>query len=340
MSFVPAPGYMPTFNPPLPYSMPVPGGLRPGMSVYVQGMVPHHTKRFRVNFSCGGHEGADIALHFNPRFDGKDKIVLNSFRGGSWGKEQIQSMPLRKGHPFEVVFIVNNDGYQILVDRNPFCTFEHRIPPEHVQVLNADGDLELQSLNLMGGAMMGPGGMPPQGYPPMAMPGMAPGSGYPNPNLPAMTPEYGYGVPNLPVMSAPTAYHPQVPYRGNLAGGLGSKSTVVLKGFVPPNGKRFHINFKAGPQDIALHINPRMDERVVVRNSLLNGNWGPEERELSFNPFQPGQYFDLSIRCGNHRFKVFANGQHLFDFNHRFHNFQQINMLEIDGDVNLSYIQY
>uniref|UniRef100_A0A8D2Q5Q8 Galectin n=1 Tax=Varanus komodoensis TaxID=61221 RepID=A0A8D2Q5Q8_VARKO len=306
--------------------MPVPGGLRPGMSVYVQGMVPHHTKRFRVNFSCGGHEGADIALHFNPRFDGKDKIVLNSFRGGSWGKEQIQSMPLRKGHPFEVVFIVNNDGYQILVDRNPFCTFEHRIPPEHVQVLNADGDLELQSLNLMGGAMMGPGVSiltgQEGGFPKM-----------PPPEVPAF-------LNSVPEAGAIPTLEPQVPYRGNLAGGLGSKSTVVLKGFVPPNGKRFHINFKAGPQDIALHINPRMDERVVVRNSLLNGNWGPEERELSFNPFQPGQYFDLSIRCGNHRFKVFANGQHLFDFNHRFHNFQQINMLEIDGDVNLSYIQY
>ncbi|KAH0631555.1 hypothetical protein JD844_005928, partial [Phrynosoma platyrhinos] len=102
---------------------------------------------------------------------------------------------------------------------------------------------------------------------------------------------------------------------------------------------RFRINFKAG-QEVVLHINPRMDERTVVRNSFLGGRWGNEERELSFNPFQRGQYFDLSIRCGNQRFKVFANGQPLFDYNHRFHNFQQINTLEIDGDVVLSYVQY
>lgn len=48
----------------------------------------------------------------------------------------------------------------------------------------------------------------------------------------------------------------------------------------------------------------------------------------------------LSIRCGNRRFKVFANGQPLFNYNHRFHNFQQIDTLEINGDVVLSYVQF
>ncbi|XP_042295046.1 galectin-4-like isoform X2 [Sceloporus undulatus] len=313
MAYVPAPGYMPTYNPTLPYSKPVPGGLRPGMSIYVQGMVPHHTKRFRVNFACGPQDGADIALHFNPRFDGKDKIVLNTFQAGKWGKEEHQSMPFHKDQHFEIIFIVNNDGYQILVNRNPFCNYQHRIPPERVEVVSADGDLELQSMTVMGGGMMG-GGM-------MGGGGM------------------GYPPSNLPMMSAPASYHPQVPYVGNFPGGLGSKRTVVVRGFIPQDAKRFRINFKAG-QEVVLHINPRMDERTVVRNSFLGGRWGTEERELSFNPFQRGQYFDLSIRCGNQRFKVFANGQPLFNYNHRFHNFQHINTLEIDGDVVLSYIQY
>ncbi|XP_062996019.1 galectin-4-like [Elgaria multicarinata webbii] len=339
MSYVPAPGYMPTYNPPLPYNKFVPGGLRPGMSIYVQGTVPHHTKRFRVNFACGPEDGADIALHFNPRFDGKDKVVLNTFERGKWGREEVHSMPLHKGKQFEIIFVVNNDGYQLMVNRNPFCNFGHRIPPERVQVVSADGDLELQSLTLMGGAPMPGGGMPPQSFPQMGMPGMMPDFGYGPSNLPGI-PNYGYGPTNLPVMTAPTSYHPQVPYVGNLPGGLGSKRTIILRGFIPQDAKKFHINFKAGPQDIILHINPRMDERAVVRNSYLNGRWGPEERELTFNPFQRGQYFDLSIRCGNQRFKVFANDQHLFDFNHRFQNFQQINMLEIAGDVVLSYIQY
>lgn len=102
----------------------------------------------------------------------------------------------------------------------------------------------------------------------------------------------------------------------------------------------------------------------MVRNSYVNGSWGSEERKLAYNPFGPGQFFDvslgvpflpptdpgpagshlfsplqLSIRCGMDRFKVFANGQHLFDFSHRFQAFQRVDMLEIKGDVTLSYVQ-
>jgi galectin-4 len=116
--------------------------------------------------------------------------------------------------------------------------------------------------------------------------------------------------------------------------------------------------------DLALHINPRIGEGAVVRNSLLNGSWGSEERKLSYNPFGPGQFFDvslgplphplqsrvlpsltltplpqLSIRCGTDRFKVYANGQHLFDYAHRFSAFQRVDVIEIHGDVTLSYVQ-
>ncbi|NWY08530.1 LEG4 protein, partial [Nothoprocta ornata] len=104
---------------------------------------------------------------------------------------------------------------------------------------------------------------------------------------------------------------------------------------VPP--LRFHINLRAGAGgDVLLHLNPRPGEGSVVRNSRLGGHWGSEERELPHNPLQRGRYFDvsaggpgggragagprpppapppqLSIRCGNHRFKVFAEGQPLF----------------------------
>ncbi|KAL8219864.1 UNVERIFIED_CONTAM: hypothetical protein K2H54_035164 [Gekko kuhli] len=276
------------------------------MSVYVQGMIPHSTNSFRVNFMSG----SDIVLHFNPRFKGHDTIVLNTCQGGKWGKEERHGMPLKLGQHFEIIFIINSDSYQVLVNRNPFCEYKHRFPMDRVQEVNVDGDMELQSLTVLGGAMMGGGGMMPN-------------------------PQY----PNLPMMMTPASYNPQVPYRGNFNGGLGSKRTVVVRGFVPQNAKGFRINFKAG-NDIVLHINPRLNERVVVRNSCLNGSWGSEERDLPFNPFQLGQYFDLSIRCGNERFKVFANGQPLFNYSHRYRNFQQINNLEIDGDVVLSYIQY
>lgn len=46
---------------------------------------------------------------------------------------------------------------------------------------------------------------------------------------------------------------------------------------------------------MVLHLNPRLEEGAVVRNALLGGCWGEEERDISCcNPFQRGRYFDVS----------------------------------------------
>lgn len=55
------------------------------------------------------------------------------------------------------------------------------------------------------------------------------------------------------------------------------------------------INFKVSrSRDIAFHMNPRVREGIVVRNSMIGGSWGQEDREISMNPFMEGQYFDVS----------------------------------------------
>lgn len=322
MAFVPAPGYQPTFNPKLPYNARIPGGLSIGMSVYIQGVANEDMKRFSVNFKTGPDPDSDIALHFNPRFDGWDKVVFNTHQGGKWGSEEKKrSMPFRKGTPFELVFMVLAEHYKVVVNGNPFYEFGHRIPPQMVTHLQVNGDLTLQSINFIGGNTA-----------PNQMPMVPPA--YPGPGVAPQPPV------NLPAMEAPPVFNPTVPYTGRLQGGLMTRRTIIIKGFVPPSAKRFAINFKVGGTgDIALHINPRLDDHVVVRNSLQNGAWGAEERNLAYNPFVPGRYFDLSIRAGSDRFKVFANGQHLFDFSHRLSAFYTVDILEVTGDVILSYIQ-
>ncbi|XP_040590286.1 galectin-4 [Mesocricetus auratus] len=323
MAFVPAPGYQPTYNPTLPYKRPIPGGLSVGMSIYIQGVAKENMRRFRVDFTVGQGEETDIAFHFNPRFDGWDKVVFNTKQSGQWGKEERKnSMPFHKGKHFELVFMVMAEHYKVMVNGEPFYEYGHRLPIQMVNHLHVDGDLELQSINFLGGQSAPapyPGSMGFQTYP---------GPGYPPPQM-----------NSLPVMTGPPTFNPPVPYVGILQGGLIARRTIIVKGYILPTGKNFIINFKVGSSgDIALHINPRIGEGVV-RNSFVNGSWGSEERKTTHNPFGPGQFFDLSIRCGTDRFKVFANGQHLFDFSHRFQAFQRIDMLEIKGDVTLSYVQ-
>ncbi|XP_006901140.1 PREDICTED: galectin-4 [Elephantulus edwardii] len=324
MAFVPAPGYQPTYNPTLPYNQPIPGGLSVGMSIYIQGVASQHMRRFSVNFMAGQGDEADIAFHFNPRFDGWDKVVFNTKTGGQWGNEERKkSMPFQKGSSFELVFMVMPEHYKVVINGSPFYEFGHRLPLQMVKYLQVDGDLELQSINFIGGQPAAP-----QSHMPMAIPAYpGPVQSYPQPN-------------NLPTMEGPPTFNPPVPFMGRLQGGLIARRTIIIKGFVPPSAQSFIINFRVGGTgDVALHINPRLNERAVVRNSNLNGSWGPEERNVSYNPFGPGQFFDLSIRCGMDRFKVYANGQHLFDFSHRLTAFQMVDTLEIKGDVTLSYVQ-
>lgn len=75
--------------------------------------------------------------------------------------------------------------------------------------------------------------------------------------------------------------------------GPGAGHLLTLFSFSVP---RFAINFKVESSgDLALHINPRLTENTVVRNSYLNGSWGSEEKNISYNPFGRGQYFDVSL---------------------------------------------
>jgi len=69
---------------------------------------------------------------------------------------------------------------------------------------------------------------------------------------------------------------------------------------------RFAVNLKYQQEggDIAFHFNPRLNDRVVVRNSLLGGAWGPEERAQPSFPFQAGQQFNMIILCEPNNFKV------------------------------------
>uniref|UniRef100_A0A3P9PY19 Galectin n=1 Tax=Poecilia reticulata TaxID=8081 RepID=A0A3P9PY19_POERE len=122
-----------------------------------------------------------------------------------------------------------------------------------------------------------------------------------------------------------------VPFSARIPGGMLPKRTVVIRGSVPHGAQ-------SRTRDVAFHMNPRVKEGVVVRNARTGGQWGSEERQLSASPFAEGQYFDVSIRCGSQRFEVFVNEQHLFDFFHRT-NFSEIDKLEIDGDVQISYVQ-
>lgn len=312
MTLVPASSYLPIYNPVLPFKKAIPGSLEVGMAIYIEGVPSKDPQRFAVDFASELKSEVDIAFHFNPRFDSGDKVAFNSLQSGQWGEEQVKnSLPFKEGERFELLVMVLQEHYKVSVNGNPFYEFEHRMPLQDVTHLHVYGDLIVHYISFIDCSPT-----PLQ---------VAAGC-----NLLCCNP---------PKMQAPPVFNPPVPYVVNLLEGLTPNKTFIIKGLVLHSTDNIAINFSVRATGaIALHLNPRVPRGVVVRNSFLNGQWGPEETSLACNPFVPGQPFDLLICASPYGFKVFANGQHIFDYQYRMFVFTTVNMLTIAGDIRLSYV--
>ena len=71
---------------------------------------------------------------------------------------------------------------------------------------------------------------------------------------------------------------------------------------------RFAINLKCDESDdgdIAFHFNPRFEEREVVRNTRVGGEWQDEEREQGDEfPFEKKDTFEIAINVKDEKFVV------------------------------------
>lgn len=121
-----------------------------------------------------------------------------------------------------------------------------------------------------------------------------------------------------------------------MAGGLYPGRNITIQGVVNHNADKFCINLRFN-SGVAFHFNPRFNENVVVRNSLLKEQWGQEERTGGM-PFYRGQPFTVIIMCDTQCYKVMVNGALMFSYNHRHFLFQQIDILEVEGDMSLSAV--
>lgn len=309
MSFVPAPGYQSAFNTPIPYTTMIAGGQRPGMCFFIQATLPRDYNRFAVNFKTAEGEDSDVPFHMNARYDGRDRVVFNSRVNGQWQEEEMKrDMPFKSGKVFTIIFEITPNNYLVAANGERFYEFGHRIPLEQVRWLSVTGDIVVQHLAILGNGTGTKGNL-------------------------LMSPMQAELIP----MMGPPAILPPVPYKVFLNGGMVPKRTVVVQGI--PRGKGFSINLKVGfSNEIAFHLNSRLSKSILVRNSYINGTWGQEETAISKNPFKQGDNFEVSIRCSQKKFKIFINGSHAFDYDHRMHNLQQVDTLEVEGEVKVAYV--
>ncbi|XP_047403043.1 galectin-9 isoform X1 [Sciurus carolinensis] len=343
----------PYLSPIVPFSGIIQGGLQEGLQITVQGTVLHSFEnRFAVNLQTGFSD-KDIALHFNPRFEEGGYVVCNTKQRGCWGPEERKmQMPFQKGKPFELCFLVQSSEFKVMVNKNFFVQYAHRVPFHRVDTISITGPLQLSYINFQRSPVQPASSSmqfsqpvrfppkhrvrkpkPPGIWPPNSAPmtqtvihtvHSAPGQMFPNPGIPPMV----YPNPTYPM-----------PFFTSIPGGLYPSKSIIVSGTVLPSAKRFHINLRSG-SDIAFHLNPRFDENVVVRNTQINSSWGSEERSLPRKmPFTRGTSFSVWIMCESHCLRVAVDGQHLFEYFHRMKNLPAINNLEVAGDVQLTHVQ-
>ncbi|XP_067260685.1 galectin-9-like [Chanodichthys erythropterus] len=144
---------------------------------------------------------------------------------------------------------------------------------------------------------------------------------------------FHYCVSHLPALPGSL----MVPYKSIIYGGVQPGKCIVIQGVINPQAKRvgFSLRHRTG---IAFDYSPRFDEKVVVCNCYENGKWGEEERSGQM-PFERGQTFLVTISCSPDNYEVFVSGKKTRTFSRRYNNMEEIDVLEVSGDVQLTFVQ-
>lgn len=98
---------------------------------------------------------------------------------------------------------------------------------------------------------------------------------------------------------------------------------------------RFSINFivENANRDIALHINPRLPQNYIVRNTKIRGVWGREE-VASALPFslRRGQPFSIQVLFTDECYMISVNGYHFCKYFHRL-PYKTVTSIEVKGEI-------
>ncbi|XP_062996294.1 galectin-9-like isoform X2 [Elgaria multicarinata webbii] len=328
----------PILNPFIPFTGPIFGGLSEGKMIIIQGQVQAPAKSFAVNLVC---LNGDIAFHFNPRFDEGRVVVCNTQQNHRWGSEERAfNMPFQPGCYFEMIISVKGHCYQVSVNGNHFVEYRHRVSFQLVQMLQVSGNISLNSISF-GGTSAPPPYTPSASIPPAytAIAATNVGMMFSQPGLARHKVSMKKNK-NVQGYTGMTLTNPAVPFQVAIPGNFTPFRKIMIVGNVSLKAKSFHVNLRnTMTGNIALHINPRLKEGALVRNTFSNSAWGSEERHMSAMPFFPGQAFHMEIASQKNSYQVMVNGMVIFDYVHRIPP-GQVDQLEIGGDVTLSCVQY
>ncbi|XP_017046280.1 galectin-9 isoform X2 [Drosophila ficusphila] len=124
-------------------------------------------------------------------------------------------------------------------------------------------------------------------------------------------------------------------YYNDEIGQLDEGISFTVTGNLAVNCERFSINlvYNNESRDVALHINPRLPQNYIVRNTKVQDLWGSEEVSSAL-PFllSRGEKFSIQVLVTDACYMISVNGQHFAKYTHRI-PYKDVRILEVKGDV-------
>ncbi|KNC23115.1 hypothetical protein FF38_07169 [Lucilia cuprina] len=124
-------------------------------------------------------------------------------------------------------------------------------------------------------------------------------------------------------------------YHNPTLGELHEGVSFTVTGRTKRHCERFSINFivENATRDLALHINPRLPQNYIVRNSKVRNVWGREE-VASALPFslRRGAPFSIQVLFTEECYMISVNGYHFCKFYHRL-PYKSVQTMEVKGDI-------
>uniref|UniRef100_A0A2K6CJU4 Galectin n=1 Tax=Macaca nemestrina TaxID=9545 RepID=A0A2K6CJU4_MACNE len=201
----------PYLNPAVPFSGTIQGGLQDGLQITVNGTVLSSSgSRFAVDFQTG-FSGNDIAFHFNPRFEDGGYVVCNTRQKRRWGPEERKMhMPLQKGMPFDLCFLVQSSDFKVMVNGSLFVQYFHRVPFHRVDTISVNGAVQLSYISFQTQTVI---------------------------HTVQSDPGQMFSTPALPPVMYPHPAYP-MPFVTTIPGGLYPSKSIILSGTVLPSAQR------------------------------------------------------------------------------------------------------
>ncbi|XP_073989294.1 galectin-8-like isoform X3 [Rhodnius prolixus] len=237
--------------------------------------------------------------------------VRNSYFNGEWGQEEVHATkknPFKRGQMFIMEIYVMKSEYLVSVNGVHFCSFVHRIQPSSVDSIHINGDVQLLKLELSKREM------------------------YPSTERTLLLVDDPHNKMLFPF------YH-------ELKYPIMEKWDLTITGTILEFADRFVVDFcgacdkcTRSHKNIIFHLNPRLTQNYVARNSYLHEQWGLEESHaIQRNPFMRGQTFILEIFVTASDYMISVNGVHFCSYQHRFPP-SAVESFEVRGDVALKRI--